>query len=46
MSPTRDKAILLTIFAPFLLMFGVVLALNGFSAPVQEIMVPTRVMDT
>ena len=44
MSPTKDKAILLIIFAPFLLMFGVVLALNGFFAPVQEMMATPKVI--
>ncbi len=44
MSPTRDEAILLMIVALSLLTFGVVPALNGFFAPVQEMMVTTRVM--
>ena len=44
MSPTRDEVILLVIFALFLLTFGVVLALDGFFAPVQEMMVATKVM--
>jgi hypothetical protein len=44
MSPTRDEAILLLVFALFLLMFGVVLALNGFFAPVQEMMATPKVI--
>ena len=44
MSPTRDAAILLVIFVLFLLTFGVVLALDGFFAPAQEMMVTTKVM--
>ena len=44
MSPTREVAILLIIFALFLLMFGVVLALNGFFAPVQEMMATPKVI--
>ena len=44
MSPTREEAILLIVFALFLLTFGVVLALDGFFAPVQEMMVTTKVM--
>ena len=44
MSPTREEAILLLVFALFLLTFGVALALDGFIAPVQEMMVATKVM--
>jgi hypothetical protein len=44
MSPTRAEAILLIVFALFLLTVGVVLALDGFFAPVQEMMVATKVM--
>lgn len=44
MSPTRVEAILLIVFALFLLTVGVVLALDGFFAPVQEMMVATKVM--
>ena len=44
MSPTREEAILLLVFALFLLTFGVALALDGFIAPVQEMMVTPKVM--
>jgi hypothetical protein len=44
MSPTREEAILLIILALFLLTFGVALELDGFIAPVQEMMVTTKVM--
>jgi hypothetical protein len=44
MSPTRDEAILLIVFALLLLAFGVVFALDGFFAPAQEMMVQTKVM--
>jgi hypothetical protein len=42
MSPTRDEAILLIIFALLLLTFRVVLALDGFFVPAQEMMVRRR----
>jgi hypothetical protein len=44
MSPTREGTILLIVFALFLLTVEVVLALDGFFAPVQEMMVDTKVM--
>ena len=44
MSPTREEAILLIVFALFLLTVGVVLALDGFIAPVREMSVATKVM--
>jgi hypothetical protein len=43
MSPTRDEAILLIMFALLLLTFRV-LALDGFFVPAQEMMVTTKVM--
>ena len=44
MSPTRDEAILLIVFALLLLAFGAALALDGFIAPAQEMMVTPKVM--
>lgn len=44
MSPTREEAIMLVMFALFLLTFGVVLTLDVVFAPVQEMMVTTKVM--
>lgn len=44
MSPTRDEAILLRMFALLLLTFVVVIALDGFFGPGQEMMVTTKVM--
>jgi hypothetical protein len=44
MSPMRVEAILLIVFALLLLAFGAVLALDGFFAPVREMMVATKVM--
>jgi hypothetical protein len=44
MSPTRFEAILLMVFVLFLLTFGVVLVLDGFLTPAQEMMVATKVM--
>ena len=44
MNPTRDEAILLIVIALLLLAFGVVLALDGFIAPVQEMMATPKVM--
>lgn len=44
MSPARDEAILLMVFAVFLLAFWGVHALDGFFVPVQEMMVATKVM--
>jgi hypothetical protein len=44
MSPTKVEAILLTTLALFLLTVGVVLVLDGYFAPAQEMMVATKVM--
>jgi hypothetical protein len=44
MTPTRDKVILLLMFALLLLTFVVVLALDGLFGPGQEMMVMPNVM--
>jgi hypothetical protein len=44
MSPTRVETVVLVMFVLFLLTFGVVLTLDGFIVPVQEMMVTPKVM--